>query len=185
MLSGRASDSGARGRGSKPTSAMADQIPIAGHSVVLSLLEGEMSRIWYQNDQKYPISLNQSTAIFYISCSHGNLSWNITWVGAFSPGRCLHCRKRASSAHVRWILQVPCKSIPVSRFTGKWVDYSFVLLESTRSIFYSPYSVNVTLTNELLEVCKTLNSAKTLCFMTFFLILYLLPIQKGGMLYVF
>ena len=39
--------------------------------------------------------------------------------------------------HVRWILQVyPCKSITVSRFTGKWVDYSFVLLES-------PYSVNV------------------------------------------
>ena len=72
------------------------------------------------------------------------------------------------------------KSIPVSRFTGKWVDYSFVLLESTRSIFYSPYSVNVTVTNELLEVYKTLISAKTLCFMTFFLILSLLPIQKGG-----
>ena len=63
---------------------------------------------------------------------------------------------------------------------GKWVDYSFVLLESTRSIFYSPYSVDVTVTNELLEVYKTLISAKTLCFMTFFLISPLLPIQKGG-----
>ena len=72
------------------------------------------------------------------------------------------------SAHVKWILQVPRKSISILRFTGKWVDYSFVLLESTRSIFYSPYSVNVTVTNELLEVYKTLISAKTLCFMTFF-----------------
>ena len=36
-----------------------DQTPIEGTSVVLSLLEGEMSRIWYQNDQKYPNSLNQ------------------------------------------------------------------------------------------------------------------------------
>ena len=53
-------------------------------------------------------------------------------------------------------------------------------LESTRSIFYSPYSVNVTVTNELLEVYKTLISAKTLCFMTFILILSLLPIQDGG-----
>ena len=52
-------------------------------------------------------------------------------------------------------------------------------LESTRSISYSPYSVNVTETNELLEVYKTLISAKTLCFMTFFLILSLLPIQKA------
>ena len=80
------------------------------------------------------------------------------------------------------MLQVPRKSIPVSRFTGKWVDYSFVLfvpLESTRSISYSPYSVNVTVTNELLEDYKTLISAKTLCFMTFFLILSLLPIQKA------
>ena len=69
----------------------------------------------------------------------------------------------------------------VSRFTGNWVDYSFVLLESTRYIFYSPYSVNVTVTNELLEVNKKLISAKTLCFMTFFsLILSLLPIQKHG-----
>ena len=72
------------------------------------------------------------------------------------------------------------KSIPVSRFTGKWVDYSFVLLESTRTIYFSPYSVNVTVTNELLEAYKTLISAKTLCFMIFFLILSLLPIQKGG-----
>ena len=87
---------------------------------------------------------------------------------------------RALSAHVKWILQVPCKSNPILRFTGKWVDYSFVLLESTRSIFYSPYSVNVTVTNELLEVFRTLISAKTLCFMTFFLILSLLPIQEGG-----
>ena len=67
----------------------------------------------------------------------------------------------------------------VSRFTGKWVDYSFVLFESTRSISYSPYSVNVTVTNELLEFFKTLISAKTLCFMTFFLILSLLSIQKA------
>ena len=53
--------------------------------------------------------------------------------------------------------------------------------EMTRNpIFYSPYSVNVTVTNELLEVYKTLISAKTLCFMTFFLILSLLPIQEGG-----
>ena len=61
----------------------------------------------------------------------------------------------------------------------KCVDYSFVLLESTRSI-YSPYSVNVTVTNELLEVYQTLISAKTLCFMTFFLFLSLLPIQEWG-----
>ena len=53
-------------------------------------------------------------------------------------------------------------------------------MESTRSMFYSPYSVNVTVTNELLEVYKTLISAKTLCFMTSFLILSLLPIQKRG-----
>ena len=86
---------------------------------------------------------------------------------------------RALSAHVKWILQVLRKSNPILRFTGKWVDYSFVLLESSRSIFYSPYSVNVTVTNELLEVYKTLISAKTLCFMTFFLILSLLPIQEG------
>ena len=88
---------------------------------------------------------------------------------------------RALSAHVKWILQVPRKSIPILRFTGKWVNYSFVLFESTRSIFYSPYSVNVTVTNELLEVyLRTLISAKTLCFMTFFLILSLLPIHEGG-----
>ena len=87
---------------------------------------------------------------------------------------------RASSAHVKLILQVPRKSFPVLRFTGKWVDYSFVLLESTRSIFYSPYSVNVTVINELLEVYKTLISAKTLCFMTFFLILSLLPNTRRG-----
>ena len=87
---------------------------------------------------------------------------------------------RALSAHVKWILQVPRKSFPILRFTGKWVDYSFVLLKSTLSIFYSPYSVNVTVTNELLEVYKTLISAKTLYFMTFFLILSLLPIQEGG-----
>ena len=71
------------------------------------------------------------------------------------------------------------KVFPVSRFSGKCVEYSFVLLESTRSIFYSPYSVKVTITNELLDVYKTLISAKTLCFMTFFLILSLLPKQKG------
>ena len=41
-------------------------------------------------------------------------------------------------------------------------------------------SVNVTVTNELLEVYITLISAKTLCFMTFFLIPSLLPIQKRG-----
>ena len=117
---------------------------------------------------------------FSISCSQRNLSWYITGVEAFSPSCCLHCRRRASSAHVKSILQLPCKSIPVSQFIGKWVEYSFVLLESTRSIFYSPYSVNVTVTNELLEVYKTLISAKTLCFMTFFLILSLLPILKGG-----
>ena len=40
--------------------------------------------------------------------------------------------------------------------------------------------MNVTVTNELLEVYKTLISAKTLCFMTIFLIPSLLPIQKGG-----
>ena len=81
------------------------------------------------------------------------------------------------------MLQVPRKSIPVSRFTGKWVDYSFVLLESTRSISYSPYSVNFTVTNELLEVYKTLISAKTLCFMTFFSLFchcYQYKKQKGG-----
>ena len=98
----------------------------------------------------------------------------------FSPGRCLHCRMRVLSAHVKWILQVLHKSITILRFTGRWVDYSFVLLESTRSICDSPYSVNVTVINELLEVYKTLISAKTLCFMTFFLILSLLPIQEGG-----
>ena len=36
-----------------------DQTPIEGTSVVLSLLEGEMSRIGYQNDQKYPNPLNR------------------------------------------------------------------------------------------------------------------------------
>ena len=46
-------------------------------------------------------------------------------------------------------------------------------------------SVNVTPTNELWEDYKTLISAKTLCFITFFLILSLLPIQKGDMLYTF
>ena len=40
--------------------------------------------------------------------------------------------------------------------------------------------MNVTVTNELLEVHKTLTSAKTLCFMTFFLIPSLLPIKKRG-----
>ena len=129
-----------------------DQNPVEGTSVVLSLLESGMSRIWYQNDQKYPNSLNQYTAMFSFSCSQRNLSWNITRVEGVFACRFLHCRKSASSVHVRWILQVPRKSILVSRFTGKWVDYSFVLLESTRSIFYSPYSVNVTVTNELLEV---------------------------------
>ena len=39
--------------------AFSDIVPIEGTSVVLSLLEGEMSRIWYQNNQKYPNSLNQ------------------------------------------------------------------------------------------------------------------------------
>ena len=39
--------------------------------------------------------------------------------------------------------------------------YSFVLLVSTRTIFYLPYSVNVTATNELWEVYKVLISAKT------------------------
>ena len=87
---------------------------------------------------------------------------------------------RVLSAHVKWILQVTRKSIPILRFTGKWVDYSFVLLESTRYICYSHYSVNVTVFNELLEVYKKLISAKTLCFMTFFLILLLLTIQEGG-----
>ena len=33
--------------------------PNGGNCVVFSLLEGEMSRIWYQNDQQYPNSLNQ------------------------------------------------------------------------------------------------------------------------------
>ena len=91
---------------------------------------------------------------------------------------------RTSSAHVKWILQVPCKSISVLRFTGKWGDYSFVLLESTRSIFYSPYSVNVTVTNELLEVY---NFSQDIMFMIFFVILSLLPIlyKKGDMLYIF
>ena len=88
------------------------------------------------------------------------------------------------SAHVKSILQVPRKSIPVSQFTGKWVDYSFVLLESTRSIFYSPYSVNVTVTNELLEVYKTLISAKALCFMTFSLFRHCYQYKKGDMLYI-
>ena len=84
------------------------------------------------------------------------------------------------------MLQVPRKSIPVSRFTGKWVDYSFVLFESTRSISYSPYSVNVTVTNELLEVYKKLISAKTLCFMTFFpysVIVTNTKSKKGDILY--
>ena len=74
----------------------------------------------------------------------------------------------------------------VSRFNGKCVDYSVVLLESTRSHFYSPYSVNVTVTNELLEVYKTLISAKTLCFMTFFsLFCQCYQYKKGDMLYIF
>ena len=64
--------------------------------------------------------------------------------------------------------QIACKSIGVSWFTEKRVDYSFVLLVSTRSIFDLPYSVNVTATNELWEVYKVLILAKTLCFMTFF-----------------
>ena len=64
--------------------------------------------------------------------------------------------------------------------TGKQVDYSFVFLVSTRFIFDLPYSMNVTATNELWEVYKVLILAKTLCFMTFFPILSLLPIQKGG-----
>ena len=51
---------------------------------------------------------------------------------------------------------------------------------STRSIFHLPYSVNVTATSELWKVYKVLILAKTLYFMTFFLILSLLPIQKGG-----
>ena len=59
-------------------------------------------------------------------------------------------------AHVKWTLQVPFKSIPVSWFTRKRVDYCFVLFVSTRSIFYLPYSVNVTATNELWEVYKVL-----------------------------
>ena len=89
------------------------------------------------------------------------------------------------------MLQEPRKSIPVSRFTGEWVDYSFVLfvlLESTHSISYSPYSVNVTVTNELLEDYKTLISAKTLCFMTFFpysVIVTNTKSKKGDMLYIF
>ena len=40
--------------------------------------------------------------------------------------------------------------------------------------------MNVTVTNELLEIYRTLISAKTLCLMTFFLILSLLTIQEGG-----
>ena len=92
---------------------------------------------------------------------------------------------RVLSAHVKWILQVPRKSIPILRFTGKWVDYSFVLLESTRSICYSPYSVNGTVINELLEVYKTLISAKTLCFMTFSLFCHCYQYKKGDMLYIF
>ena len=83
-------------------------------------------------------------------------------------------------AKEKYFLAQTLKSILVSHFTGKWVDYSFVFLESTRSIFYSPYSVNVTVTNELFEVYKTLISAKTLCFITVVLIPSLLPIQKGG-----
>ena len=52
--------------------------------MVLSLLEGKMSTIWYQNDQKYSNSLIKSlNPKFSISCSQRNLSWNITGVGAF------------------------------------------------------------------------------------------------------
>ena len=61
--------------------------------------------------------------------------------------------------HVKLTLQA--KKFPVSRFTGTCVDYSFVLWESTRSSFYSPYSVNVTATNELWEIYKAVISAKT------------------------
>ena len=91
-------------------------------------------------------------------CSQRNSSWNITGVEAFFARSLFTLSKGRSSAHVKSILQVQRKSIPVSRFTGKWVDYSFVLLESTRSgkwvdysfvllestcsISYSPYSVN-------------------------------------------
>ena len=35
------------------------QTQMTGTSVVFSLSEGEMSRIWYQNDQLYPNSLNK------------------------------------------------------------------------------------------------------------------------------
>ena len=60
------------------------------------------------------------------------------------------------------------------------IDYSFVLLVLTRSIFY-----DVTATNELCEVYKVLISAKTLCFMTFFLLCHCYQCKKGGMLHIF
>ena len=65
----------------------------------------------------------------------------MTGVEAFFARSLFTLWKARSFAHVKSMLQVPRKSIPVSWFTGKWVDYSFVLLESTRSISYSPYSV--------------------------------------------
>ena len=74
-------------------------------------------------------------------------------------------------------------NITVSRFSRKWVDYSFVLLESTRSIFYSPYSVNVTVTNELLE---NANFSQDIMFYDFFpYSVIVTSTKKGDILYIF
>ena len=72
----------------------------------------------------------------------------------------------------------------MQKYSGITVFQKVVLLESARSIFYSPYSVNVTVTNELLDVYKTLISAKTLCFMTFSLFCHCYQYKKGDMLYI-
>ena len=97
--------------------------------------------------------------MFSISCSQRNLSWNITGVEAYFRPVAVYIVK--STPHQPMTDGFYGYHTKVFQFTGKWVDYSFVLLESTRSIFYSPYPVNLTVTNELLEVYKTLISAKT------------------------
>ena len=76
--------------------------------------------------------------------------------------------------------KVPFKSVSVSRFYRKVSCLQFRSFGVNLFYLLFTLSVNVTPTNELWEDYKTLISAKTLCFITFFLILSLLPIQKGG-----
>ena len=56
---------------------------------------------------------------------------------------------------------------------------SVVLWEATLSVLYSPYSVNVTATNELWEVNKTVISAEIL-FYDFFPYSVIVTNTKGG-----